>query len=134
MVSQGHGNPRNRPRGYGKTPWMRASSTSWPTSTASGTEVPLCGVRGYSSNLDVYWNPSGQTIPASTYELRVYARVQNGRCLIGKFTLTSAQAVQSFQAGCIGWDLCLGLIANIGSPPSFQPPPMVTIFAHGRES
>lgn len=125
------------PRGPGKVPWVRADQIAAASFTQAGQEVSILRLSGgYSSACDAYYDPAGNTLPAATYELRIYAMGQNFRYLAGKLTLgnTGTQRL----AVCMAareWDIAIGLLANVSSPPTWtNAAPQVTGYAHGREN
>lgn len=128
--------PENRiPRGPGKVPWVTGDWGSFPSMTVAGQEVSLVKLSGgYSTACDAYFNPNGNTIPAATYELRLYAMGQNFQFLAAKVTLTGAGTQRL--AACMAvreWDVRVGLLANT-APPTWTRPPTVSAIAHGREN
>lgn len=121
------------PRGPGKVPWRRALSRFFPLVGASGAEVGILAVDGYSTAVDVEFNPMGNVIPAATYELRAYAVTMNGRCLIASLVLQGG-ALQRLAAcaACRKWEVSVGLL-QAAAQPAWNPQPQTSAIAHGRE-
>jgi hypothetical protein len=120
--------------GPGCVPWQRAQFDGWARNTADASEVTLLSLAdGYTTACDAYFNPQGQAIPAATYELRLYTRGENFRCLIAAIVLTSGplQLLKGCAAGRI-WDVAIGLLQP-AAVAAWNPKPTIGAYAHGLE-
>lgn len=123
------------PRGPGRVPWARADFGDWPSMVAVGAEQSLIRLDGYSSNLDVVFNPNGYAVPANTYRLNLVAHGLNFRYIAATLVLAAGTAqVVTAQTGARSWSVSVTLLASLASPPSYGGnPPIVSAIAHGRE-
>ena len=94
----------------------------------------LFELEGYSSAIEVTFNPNGQTIPAASYELRIYATGVQFSFLAATLTLASGAAqVLRAKAPCKCWRVTVALLAGIAAPVWNGNAPVVNGVSHGRE-
>jgi hypothetical protein len=124
------------PRGPARAPWRTGGTLSWPLIVAAGEEAGLVQLEGYASACWVIFNPQGQVIPASTYQLNIYAKGVGFSYLAASLILAGgASQILSVRSPCKAFDVRVQLLLGLASPPTWTPgnQPTVTAFAHGRE-
>jgi len=121
------------PRGPGRVPWQTAGCLSFPGIVPAGQEISIVQTKGYSSAALAIFNPNGNTIPAGTYQMNLYACGQNFEALIASLILaTGAPQVLRGKAPCAAWLVKIQfLLANATSWGAR--PPTVSLVGHGRE-
>lgn len=124
-----------RPKGPGRVPWVRKQFSGFPSIVNAGDEVVLLSLEGFTSACDAYYNPNGNTLPANTYELRLYACGTNSRFLAARVTLGSTVDPPPLSA-CMAaqrWEVAVGLLLATTPPTWTTSPPTVVAYSHGRE-
>ncbi len=113
-------------------PWIEKGALKNFTLAASGAgaEQAIFVVDGFSTGLDVYYDPRGNTVAGGT-AISIYAMVKNQRVLCTGFpaALGSVAAQFAVRQAATGWQV----MVNGGPISGGNPPAGWGLVAHGRE-